>query len=194
MTNKSEENDLDGCWWLGRIRGKEIRLLSGSHKGELVRSVDLFSGSGGFSLGVSAAAEELGLKMKSMAAVDIDEHALEVFRANHAARIIRNCSVTELVDYSVQIDAENYSFFNTPEIADEQFEKLVGCVELVLEGHLVRAFKPQQSHSSQRSSKLLVRTCCRHGPSSWRKGCSYRERSGRSKGPWRCRELDKRPD
>ena len=39
-------------------------------------------------------------------------------------------------------------------------------------------FKPQQSHSSQRSSKLLVRTCCRHGPSSWRKGCSYRERQG----------------
>ena len=140
--HKSEQNDLDGCWWLGRIRGKEIRLLSGSHKGELVRSVDLFCGSGGFSLGVSAAAEELGLKMKSMAAVDIDEHALEVFRANHAARIIRNCSVTDLVDYSVQKDAENYSFFNTPEIVDEQFEKLVGRVELVLGG------PPCQGHSN----------------------------------------------
>lgn len=140
--SKFELIDLDGCWWLGRIRGKKIRVISASHKGELVRSVDLFSGSGGFSLGVSAAAEELGLRLKTMAAVDIDENALEIFRANHGVRIIRNCSVSDLVDYSVQKDGEGYRFFNAPEIVDEQFGRIVGRVDLVLGG------PPCQGHSN----------------------------------------------
>jgi len=141
-SSATERLDADALWWRGRIGGNAITVIDGSHMGTTVRFVDLFSGSGGFSLGVRMAAEELGVAARAMAAVDIDADALHVYAENHRPRMVLNCSVSDLVDYQPIESGGEVSFFHAPEVVSDQLARLVGRVDLVIGG------PPCQGHSN----------------------------------------------
>lgn len=138
----SDGLDPDALWWRGRVNGNSITVTEGSHMGTTLRFVDLFSGSGGFSLGIRMAAEELGIAARPMAAVDIDADALHVYADNHRPRVTLNCSVSDLVDYKAIEAGGQVSFFHAPEVVVDELEKLVGRVDLVIGG------PPCQGHSN----------------------------------------------
>ncbi|MDB0005837.1 DNA cytosine methyltransferase [Ilumatobacteraceae bacterium] len=136
------EPDADALWWLGRLEGWNIDVISGSHLGEQINFIDLFSGSGGFSLGIRMAAEELGVGSRPLAAVDIDADALHVYADNHKPRMILNCSVSDLVDYSTRRLGDEFCFFHAPELINDKLSRLCGRVDLVIGG------PPCQGHSN----------------------------------------------
>ena len=97
-----------------------------------VRVVDLFCGCGGLSLGVAEAARRLGLGIEIPLAVDADEDAVAVYRANFADADVRS----QLVEQS--IDGENGSPLTSRE---RRLARAVGPVDVLIGG------PPCQGHS-----------------------------------------------
>ncbi|MDR9391926.1 MAG: DNA cytosine methyltransferase [Trueperaceae bacterium] len=86
----------DAAWFLARAKGRVPNAVDG-RRGGRVRTVDLFSGSGGLSLGTRWAAEALGRRASTLLAVDVDPAALDVHRYNHAPRKTYLGSVRDLL-------------------------------------------------------------------------------------------------
>src|SRR4051794_23809476 len=77
-TRTANDVPLSHRWWQAVLQGAVVDTnQTGS-----IRSVDLFCGSGGLSLGASRAAEAVGLEYFPLAAVDVDADALGVYRRN----------------------------------------------------------------------------------------------------------------
>lgn len=64
-------------------------------EGEEIKIVDLFSGSGGLSLGVAEACASYNLKLKVILAVDTCPHAVQTYNANFGPQTAHNTSVAE---------------------------------------------------------------------------------------------------
>jgi DNA (cytosine-5)-methyltransferase 1 len=76
----SVENNLAAAYDRAWLRSTTQPKLRGRRRP--VRTVDLFSGCGGISVGVAEACRALGLRMAPLLAVDIDQTALEVYQRN----------------------------------------------------------------------------------------------------------------
>ena len=85
----------DAAWFLARSKGR-LPTPNDRTRGGRIRTVDLFSGSGGLSLGTRWAAEALGRRASTLLAVDVDPAALDVHRYNHAPRKTYLGSVRDL--------------------------------------------------------------------------------------------------
>lgn len=133
-------NNVDplGDWWKAYLKGVRPR----SEIRRSLRTVELFSGAGGLAIGFRQACAELGLAFESVAAVDQDAAALEVYRANHATRDIVRDSVTTLVDYQVRGSRTSARFVYQPEIVRRGWDSLVGATDVLLAG------PPCQGHSN----------------------------------------------
>lgn len=97
-----------------------------------LRTVDLFAGCGGLSLGLLEAARALGLRWEPRLAVDLDAVALEVYRRNFAADVVRCEDVRAVFDGSLGARA------TSPERA---LVRTVGEVDVLVGG------PPCQGHS-----------------------------------------------
>jgi DNA (cytosine-5)-methyltransferase 1 len=64
----------------------------------MIRLVDLFAGCGGLSLGVAEAARRLDLGVDIRLAVDVDRHAVAVYKSNFPEANVRQCLVEGLFD------------------------------------------------------------------------------------------------
>lgn len=131
--------DLAGEWLRGRMAGDPV---SSPTARAALHAVELFCGPGGLALGFDEACSELGASLVSEAAVDQDVGAVEVYAANHGARIRCSKSASELIDYRVRGAAEAAKFAYTPELLEPEWESLVGRVDVVLAG------PPCQGHSN----------------------------------------------
>lgn len=143
IARQSEENGLpaDSSWWKSfLLEGPGSFTFEGSDKGR-VSVVDLFSASGGLSLGVATGLRALGFRTRSLLAADIDAGALEVFKANHRPQVTANRSVTELVDYRVTSRPNGAEFSDGAQLLGEA-SGLEGEVDLVVGG------PPCQGHST----------------------------------------------
>jgi len=107
-----------------------------------LRTVDLFCGAGGFSLGIRQLAAEAGRGAVTELAADIDEEALSVFGAHHPTRICYGRSVTSLVDFRLRGRGAGASFAYEPEVTDRSVRTVVAGVDLVAAG------PPCQGHSN----------------------------------------------
>lgn len=107
-----------------------------------IRSVDLFSSVGGLTLGLSVAAQELGLNLKPALAVDIDQKALDVFVKNWPTAKGHRGSVKDLVEAQIIGRGENAYFAFKPEVASDALRDLVGTIDVITAG------PPCQGHSS----------------------------------------------
>ncbi len=135
-----ESDDHHSVWWRSYLEGKNLERVSGT--ASPIRTVDLFCGPGGLSLGFGRGVHELGLTHQPVAAVDEDAHALSVYAHNHRPRLTSSESVSMLVDYQVRGNAETASFVYEPELIDEAWVTLAGTVEAVVAG------PPCQGHSN----------------------------------------------
>lgn len=107
-----------------------------------IRTIDLFCGSGGLSLGASQAIAACGRNHDALVAVDVDVNALRVYGRNFRPRCTLSTNVASMVDYKVDDRGANATLSYEPEIVDHRLGAFVDRVDLVLAG------PPCQGHSN----------------------------------------------
>ena len=125
------------AWWMSYLRKNELNA-------ELTHDVhvlDLFSGVGGLSLGVSEAIKALGGRPKILAGVDVDSDALNVFARNHRPFRTINASVARLVDSRPRSIGPDARFAFPPEALGE-------LTQLPARPDVLVAGPPCQGHST----------------------------------------------
>jgi DNA (cytosine-5)-methyltransferase 1 len=101
-------------------------------RGERVRLVDLFCGSGGLTLGLQEAGRALGLRVDVAFAVDFDPSATAVFGHNFPSARVATEDVTNLLDGELG---------SPPSSSERQLQKLLGKTDVLVGG------PPCQGHS-----------------------------------------------
>jgi DNA (cytosine-5)-methyltransferase 1 len=125
-------------WWQYVLRGVRPTICCDG----AIRTIDLFCGTGGLSLGASEAIEAVGMNHVPMVAIDIDGEAAAVYKRNFAAAHIIQANVASMIDYHVYGRGDSARFAYDPELVDRRLGELVGRVDLVLAG------PPCQGHSN----------------------------------------------
>ena len=132
ISSLPEETPLWSRWWKTYLRGG-----SASYRGRVsggLSIVDMFCGCGGFSLGVVEAARALGLRAVIKLAVDIDDAALSVFRANHDTERTLHANVGGLVDFQLRNRGKEADFVYPPVPIHKDLENLRGKIDIMLAG------------------------------------------------------------
>jgi DNA (cytosine-5)-methyltransferase 1 len=137
-TELPESEQLSQVWWSSVIRGDRI-IPNG---GERLSVVDLFSGSGGLSLGVSEAILAVGMTPDFLIGADMDANALEVYARNFMPRSLLHANIGSLVDCHVYGRAEDSELAYPPELLHHCLAEIVGRVDLLVAG------PPCQGHSN----------------------------------------------
>jgi DNA (cytosine-5)-methyltransferase 1 len=132
-------SDSPAAWWQSFLRGAPVVV---SNLRRVLRIIDTFSGCGGFSLGTSQAAVALGATVETVAAVDLDTKALEVYQENFSPERILLRNAASLVDFHVTAKGNDAFFPYPPEVIDDQLLDQVGHIDLFLAG------PPCQGHSN----------------------------------------------
>jgi DNA (cytosine-5)-methyltransferase 1 len=131
---------LDKAWLLAELRGVQPKpLASPTSK---FRIVDLFCGAGGFSVGIRAALTAVGLAPEFVAAVDLDQVALNVYRKNMPRALCLNTNVDGLVDYAITNAAQRWQFKYEPVMLHPSFRGRTNRIDMVVGG------PPCQGHSN----------------------------------------------
>lgn len=133
-----DADDHLGSWWRSYLSGAP--LAAGTSL-STIRSIDLFCGPGGLSLGFARACEELGFEHRSLAAADSDLGALGVFSLNHRPDVTAT-SVSDIVDYQIRDTRDGPRFLFEPTLLREEWRQLTGRTDVVLAG------PPCQGHSN----------------------------------------------
>lgn len=107
-----------------------------------LRIVDLFSGSGGLSLGAMYAAIATQSRPVMQVAVDTDADALAVYAQNHPGVRVLSENVDNLVDQKVDDIGRDATMSYPPEIVDATLAPFLGQTDLLLAG------PPCQGHSN----------------------------------------------
>lgn len=130
------------AWWQSFLRGAEVFPQDGADDLPPIRSVDVFCGCGGLTLGAVQAAIAVGRRFESVAAVDVDEGGLEVHKHNFGTRHTIVSNASSLVDFHVSGSGEQSRFAYEPEIIEPRLAAEVGKIDLFLAG------PPCQGHSN----------------------------------------------
>ncbi len=136
--NELEGENLAG-WWRSYLAGNSP--IPSEERGTL-RVLELFSGPGGLFQGFRQACREIGYDAVSVAAVDEDRDALEIYRKNHGTGYICAESAAVLVNWEPFNSADGLMFFDDPEVARDWLRPLVGNIDVILAG------PPCQGHSN----------------------------------------------
>jgi DNA (cytosine-5)-methyltransferase 1 len=139
-THRKVFEDPNLQWWMEYMLGAKPTYLGDLRKS--VRTVDLFSGSGGLALGIRQACLELGFRHESLFAVDQDSEATEVHSINHKTQVRSTKSVSELVDFQVHGNSSEAKFLYDPEVIDSSLAMFQNQVDVLLAG------PPCQGHSN----------------------------------------------
>lgn len=129
------------AWWQSFLRGGCV-ITNETSTVRPLRTVDVFCGCGGLTLGAAQAALAVGRKFEAIAAIDVDAGGLEVHRANFGTKNLFHTSASSLVDFHVSGSASEARFAYEPEIIDAALAEEVGNVDLFLAG------PPCQGHSN----------------------------------------------
>ena len=130
-------------WWLSFLEGNVFE----PQRSTPVSVVDLFSASGGLSLGVDTAAGWLDMSTRTVFAADIDDRALEVFSQNHFPETQYCGSVEALVSYATRGKGDALTFTRQPTLTPLAADLVPPSIDLVVGG------PPCQGNSSANSTK-----------------------------------------
>jgi DNA (cytosine-5)-methyltransferase 1 len=125
-------------WWMHWLRGQ---VPTGPAVGT-IRTVDIFCGAGGLSLGASLAIQACGMRHVPLLAIDADSVALGVYARNFCPRVALAVNAASVVDYHVNGRSNEAEFAYQPELIHSSLQALIGGVDLVLAG------PPCQGHSN----------------------------------------------
>lgn len=143
VENLAEKDaSADSAWWQSFLRGSAVFPESAEPELPPIRSVDAFCGCGGLTLGAAQAAIALGRRLESVAAIDVDEGALEVHKFNFGTTHTIAGNASSVVDFHVSGSGEQSRFAYEPEIIEPRLSAEVGKVDLFLAG------PPCQGHSN----------------------------------------------
>lgn len=138
-------DDLAGQWWRSYLEGRPARPVK--RRGS-VRFVEMFAGSGGLALGFTEGSAQLGYRARSLAAVDLDGEALQVYKRRNSTRLVTAGSTTSIVSFDVEGQGAECTFRKdengkviAPKIIDPQWADLDN-VDVLLAG------PPCQGHSN----------------------------------------------
>lgn len=125
----SDSQELAKLWTIQRLRG--VRPKGGPPIGRAeLRIVDLCSGAGGFATGLRWACEAVGLRPVVSAAVDINDIALGVYKAN-----VRPLSlIVDTVSNLVRYELNDSTRFQSPRLINPKLRALVGDTDVVIAG------------------------------------------------------------
>ncbi|WP_420890544.1 DNA cytosine methyltransferase [Dietzia kunjamensis] len=140
-------------WWGSYIRGGKFLP---DRAAKTLKIVDLFSSVGGLSLGALEAASAVGLRGVPLLAADVDERALQVYRANIRPRQFAPESVRGMLDFRVSGSGAEAEFAYKPEVLDERLSSLAGSVDLVLAGPPCQGHSSLNNHSRHEDPKNLL--------------------------------------
>lgn len=140
LQKKLLRGPVDKAWLLAELRGAVPKPL-GTPSTKL-RIVDLFCGAGGFSVGIRAALNAVGVKAEFVAAVDLDQVALNVYRKNMPRSLCINANVDGLVDYAVTNATQRWRFKYEPSVLHPSLIGLSNRIDIVVGG------PPCQGHSN----------------------------------------------
>jgi DNA (cytosine-5)-methyltransferase 1 len=125
-------------WWSSFLRGERILPFGGGR----ITVVDLFSGSGGLSLGVSEALLSVGMTPDFLLGADMDAAALTVYERNFKPKNVLHGNIGALVDCYVYGRGEDGELAYPPELLNPQLAELVDKVDILVAG------PPCQGHSN----------------------------------------------
>ena len=132
------DNSPFASWWRA-FMGAGATVAN--HATELT-AVDVFSGAGGFSVGLSSAAASFGASVKFAAAIDVDFPALQVHANNHRTHEVLPLSADLCVDWQIRGKGDEARFKYEPEVVHDALTPWVGSVDVLIGG------PPCQGHSS----------------------------------------------
>ena len=142
VENRSDGSVGAAAWWQSFLRGAPVFPQHGAAQLPPIRSVDAFCGAGGLTLGAAQAAIAVGRRFESVAAIDVDEGALEVHKFNFGTNHIVASNASSLVDFHVSGSGEQSRFAYAPEVIEPRLVAEVGKIDLFLAG------PPCQGHSN----------------------------------------------
>ena len=137
---KKPEDDLLASWWKSYLTGKASptnQAATGS-----LKITELFCGPGGLAQGVKQACHELGYSFDSLAAVDTDGDAANIYQLNHGTNYPTDASITDLVHYKTKGEGDKFQFAGQPKIVSQVFANQIAGTNLLLAG------PPCQGHSN----------------------------------------------
>lgn len=153
---KLAKKDPFAAWWRSFL-DDETNL--GPTVEELERSctyIDLFSSVGGLSLGFEQALKAVGVKPIPLLAVDIDDTALKIHRANHFTERTLTESVASLVDFKVTGQGAEASFAYKPELANSSLTNLYQAVDVIVAGPPCQGHSTLNNHSRSDDPRNLL--------------------------------------
>jgi DNA (cytosine-5)-methyltransferase 1 len=125
--------------WL-RLKSKPETNASTGH----VRVVDLFSGAGGFSIGITEACRALGLSHQSVFANDIDEKILDIYSLNFPEA---KCIATPIENILDRNCGEPFSKIET------QLQKDIGQIDILVGGPPCQGHSDLNNHTRREDPK-----------------------------------------
>lgn len=138
LTDQVSNGNEWSSWWRSFLRGSPLPSSMGADR---LRCIDLFCGSGGFSLGVTLAARGAGRHASLERVVDADARGLGVVSRSLDVGTAINTGVSSLVDYQVRRRGDRWRFAYPPEIVDAKFA-VEPDIDLLIAG------PPCQGHSN----------------------------------------------
>lgn len=121
-----------------------LRERPASSGGLPFRVVDLFSGCGGLSLGAMEACTAAGRSFEAVAALDLDEDALKVYRANISETAARAVDIQTVVDGRLGATASK---------RERKFLDELGRVDLILAGPPCQGHSNLNNHTRRKDSR-----------------------------------------
>jgi len=142
MDRSQDAGSLYDLAWLTSRREPELRSSIGE-----IRTVDLFCGCGGLSLGVVEAARALGYKLKSVFASDINKNALDLYLRNFNPAVADSLPIEDHVDG--ELDAPLTE-------RERQFVAKVGAVDMLVAGPPCQGNSDLNNHTRRNDPKNLL--------------------------------------
>ncbi len=118
--------------------------------------IDLFSSVGGLSLGFEQALKAIGIKPIPLMAVDVDDVALKIHRANHFTERTLTESVAALVDFKVIGRGTDAQFAYSPELANPIVNSLSQSVDAIVAGPPCQGHSTLNNHSRSDDPRNLL--------------------------------------
>jgi len=121
-----------------------------------INFIDIFSGCGGFSLGVQESLNMLGFKSSCLYAVDYDIDCIRNHKKNIRSSQYEHKSISDVVAYEIDPANEHDDFISKPYILSNKLKSLFSTVDLIIASPPCQGHSNFNNHSRRTDDKNLL--------------------------------------